>query len=88
VKGKDVELEPMSERPRAEVVDLMERLRRSVEKSDARPRSGQDSRLRSGQGQRPAKAAAADKASPGLARAQSRARRKKPAARKRSRRAA
>jgi DNA end-binding protein Ku len=80
VKGKDVELEPMTERPRAEVVDLMERLRRSLEKSGPR--------LRSGKRQPPSKAAAADKAAPGLARAQSRARRKKPAARKRSRRAA
>jgi DNA end-binding protein Ku len=58
VKGKDVELEPMTERPRAEVVDLMERLRRSLEKSAP------------------------------VARAASRARRKTPAARKRSRRAA
>jgi DNA end-binding protein Ku len=57
VKGKDVELEPVAERPRGEVVDLMERLRKSLEKSGR-----------------------AGKASP--------ARRKKPAARKRSRRAA
>jgi DNA end-binding protein Ku len=77
VKGKDVELEPMTERPRAEVVDLMERLRRSLEKSAPR--------LRSGKGQPRSKAA--DKASPGLPRVQSKAR-KKPAARKRSRRAA
>jgi DNA end-binding protein Ku len=76
VKGKDVELEPMTERPRAEVVDLMERLRRSLEKSGARLRSAQGPRR--GRGQPPAKAA--DKASP--------SRRKKPAARKRSRRAA
>ena len=33
VKGKEVELEPMTEPPRAEVIDLMERLRRSLEKS-------------------------------------------------------
>ena len=33
VKGKKVELEAMAEPPRAEVVDLMERLRRSLEKS-------------------------------------------------------
>ena len=33
VKGKKVELEPTAEPPRAEVVDLMERLRRSLEKS-------------------------------------------------------
>ncbi len=79
VKGKDVELEPMTERPRAEVVDLMERLRRSLEKSGPR--------LRSGKAQPRANAAAAEKASSGLARAQSRAR-KKPPARKRSRRAA
>jgi DNA end-binding protein Ku len=57
VKGKDVELEPMTERPRAEVVDLMERLRRSLEKSGPRPRSSK--------GQPRAKAAAADKASRG-----------------------
>ena len=74
VKGKDVELEPMTERPRADVVDLMERLRRSLEKSGRRPPSGQGPRLRSGRPR--AKAAAADKAVRG---------RKKPAARKRSR---
>ena len=67
VKGKDVELEPMTERPRAEVVDLMERLRRSLEKSAPKRRSGPA----------PARSKAADKG-----------RRKKPAARKRSRRAA
>ena len=33
VKGKDVELEPTTEAPRADVVDLMERLRRSLEQS-------------------------------------------------------
>jgi DNA end-binding protein Ku len=33
VKGKKVELEPTAEPPRAEVIDLMERLRRSLEKS-------------------------------------------------------
>ena len=59
VKGKEVELEPLTERPRGEVVDLMERLRRSLEKSGE-----------------------------GTARAQPKTRRKKPAARKRSRRAA
>jgi len=37
VKGKDVDLEPMTERPRADVVDLMERLRRSLERSKASP---------------------------------------------------
>jgi DNA end-binding protein Ku len=36
MKGKDVELERMTERPRAEVVDLMERLRRSLDKSAPR----------------------------------------------------
>ena len=78
VKGKDVELEPTTEPPRAEVVDLMERLRRSLEQS------GHATAL----GQAPATGeAAAAKAAPGPARAQSRAR-KKPPARKRSRRAA
>lgn len=33
VKGKDVDLEPTTEAPRTEVVDLMERLRRSLEQS-------------------------------------------------------
>jgi DNA end-binding protein Ku len=36
VKGKAVELEPTTEPPRGEVVDLMERLRRSLEKSSPR----------------------------------------------------
>jgi DNA end-binding protein Ku len=72
VKGKDVELEPLTEKPRAEVVDLMERLRRSLEKSGPR--------LRSGRAKGEVRAKAADKGrSSG---------RKKPAARKRSRRAA
>ena len=43
VKGKDVELEPTTEAPRAEVVDLMERLRRSLEQSG---RKGQTRRKR------------------------------------------
>ena len=43
VKGKDVDLEPMTEAPRADVVDLMERLRRSLEQSG---RKGQTSRKR------------------------------------------
>jgi DNA end-binding protein Ku len=43
VKGKDVELEPTTEAPRADVVDLMERLRRSLEQSG---RKGQTSRKR------------------------------------------
>jgi DNA end-binding protein Ku len=43
VKGKDVELEPTTEAPRADVVDLMERLRRSLEQSG---RKGQRSRKR------------------------------------------
>ena len=41
VKGKDVELEPLTDKPRAEVVDLMERLRRSLEKTGPRLRAGQ-----------------------------------------------
>ena len=40
VKGKDVELEPTTEAPRAEVVDLMERLRRSLEQSGRKGQSG------------------------------------------------
>src|SRR5215203_2738150 len=43
VKGKEVELEPTTEAPRAEVVDLMERLRRSLEQSG---RKGRPSRKR------------------------------------------
>jgi DNA end-binding protein Ku len=43
VKGKDVELEPTTEAPRADVVDLMERLRRSLEQSG---RKGRTSRKR------------------------------------------
>ena len=43
VKGKDVDLEPTTEAPRAEVVDLMERLRRSLEQSG---RKGQGARKR------------------------------------------
>ena len=43
VKGKDVALEPTTEAPRADVVDLMERLRRSLEQSGRR---GQTSRKR------------------------------------------
>ena len=39
VKGKDVELEPTTEAPRAEVVDLMERLRRSLEQSGRKGKS-------------------------------------------------
>ena len=44
VKGKEVELEPTAEAPRADVVDLMERLRRSLEQSG---RKGQGARKRS-----------------------------------------
>jgi len=50
VKGKDVELEPTTEAPRAEVVDLMERLRRSLEQSGRKrqtPRKRAPSRKRS-----------------------------------------
>lgn len=43
VKGKDVDLEPTTKAPRAEVVDLMERLRRSLEQSG---RKGQGARKR------------------------------------------
>jgi DNA end-binding protein Ku len=38
LKGKDVELEPTAERPRADVVDLMERLRQSLEQGRAKKR--------------------------------------------------
>lgn len=38
-KGKQVELEPTTEPKQAEVVDLMERLRRSLEQSGAKPRA-------------------------------------------------
>jgi DNA end-binding protein Ku len=73
VKGKEVELEPTTEKPRAEVVDLMERLRRSLESSGGRRAPGRGSR-------RERRSAAADKPS---------ARRtRKSATRKRSRRAA
>jgi DNA end-binding protein Ku len=37
VKGKDVELEPMAEPRQADVVDLMERLRRSLAESGHKP---------------------------------------------------
>jgi DNA end-binding protein Ku len=74
VKGKEVELAPTSEPRQAEVVDLMERLRRSLERSGGSARqtrmSGRDQRKR---------AAAADKPA---------AKSRKPTTRKRSRRAA
>ena len=54
VKGKDVDLEPTSEAPRAEVVDLMERLRRSLEQSG---RKGQSDRKRATKGKRSRRAA-------------------------------
>jgi DNA end-binding protein Ku len=75
VKGKEVELEPTTEAPRAEVIDLMERLRRSLEKQGPRGRSGQGQRGRSHRHER--KAVAADKP-----------RKTKPPTRRRSRRAA
>ena len=73
VKGKEVELEPTSEAPRAEVIDLMERLRRSLE-SGGRKVSGRSSR------QERSRTAAADK--PAARRTRN------STARKRSRRAA
>jgi DNA end-binding protein Ku len=73
VKGKEVELEPTTERPPAEVVDLMERLRRSLETSGGRRSSGRASRHEH-------KSAAADRPSA--------KRTRKSTARKRSRRAA
>lgn len=54
VKGKDVELEPTTEAPRAEVVDLMERLRRSLEQSG---RKGRTARKRAPARKRPRRAA-------------------------------
>src|SRR5213594_2487125 len=39
LKGKEVELEPISEPREAEVVDLMERLRRSLEQAGGKPRA-------------------------------------------------
>jgi len=65
VKGKHVSLEPGTEPREAEVVDLMERLRRSLEQGGARGKSGRKSEPR------PAPAAArakAGKAGPGRAR--------------------
>jgi DNA end-binding protein Ku len=44
VKGKQVELEPTTEAPRAEVVDLMERLRRSLEQGGRGPRQTRGAR--------------------------------------------
>jgi DNA end-binding protein Ku len=80
VKGKDVELEPMTERPRAEVVDLMERLRRSLEKSGSASARSAAARRSGRSSQTQARAKAADKAPAH--------RRKTATARKRSRRAA
>ena len=55
VKGKEVELEPTTEAPRAEVVDLMERLRRSLEASGTRQRSAGRQRRSAAAEKRPAK---------------------------------
>jgi len=55
VKGKEVELEPTTEAPRAEVVDLMERLRRSLEASGTRQRSAGRERRSAAAEKRPAK---------------------------------
>jgi non-homologous end joining protein Ku len=76
VKGKEVELEPTTEPRQAEVVDLMERLRRSLEQGGRQARGG-SARQSSARARR---AAAADKARS--------ARPRKSASRKRSRRAA
>ena len=48
LKGKDVQLEPPSEPRQAEVVDLMERLRRSLEQSAPRQARGSVSASKSG----------------------------------------
>ena len=55
VKGKEVELEPTTEAPRADVVDLMERLRRSLEASGTRQRSSGRERRSAAAEKRPAK---------------------------------
>jgi len=55
VKGKEVELEPTTEAPRAEVVDLMERLRRSLEASGTRQRAAGGERRSAATAKRPAK---------------------------------
>jgi DNA end-binding protein Ku len=55
VKGKEVALEPTTEAPRAEVVDLMERLRRSLEASGTRQRSAGRQRRSAATEKRPAK---------------------------------
>src|SRR5436190_6509588 len=55
VKGKEVELEPTTEAPRGEVVDLMERLRRSLEASGGRQRAGARERRSAAAEKRPAK---------------------------------
>jgi len=55
VKGKEVALEPTTEAPRAEVVDLMERLRRSLEASGTRQRSAGRERRSAAAEKRPAK---------------------------------
>ena len=55
VKGKEVSLEPTTEAPRADVVDLMERLRRSLEASGTRQRSTGRERRSAAAEKRPAK---------------------------------
>ena len=44
VKGKKVDLEPAAEPRQAEVVDLMERLRRSLEQGGGKARAAEDAR--------------------------------------------
>ena len=55
VKGKEVSLEPTTEAPRADVVDLMERLRRSLEASGTRQRSSGRERRSAAAEKRPSK---------------------------------
>jgi DNA end-binding protein Ku len=50
VKGKKVDLEPVSEPRQAEVVDLMERLRRSLEQGTPRKARGNSSLSQAGKG--------------------------------------
>jgi DNA end-binding protein Ku len=47
VKGKKVDLEPAAEPRQAEVVDLMERLRRSLDQAGGKPRAAKTTRTRS-----------------------------------------
>ena len=58
IKGKTVELEPGVEPREAEVVDLMERLRRSLEQSGGKPRAAKAGRRSKSSSKRRARSAA------------------------------